>query len=129
MNDHPNALALLRIAHQTLLDNVLPDAKPEQVYALRMIANAIGIATREMENHADHATTEARSMAALYNEAMTPGRETENNRKLARDIRSGAFEANAQQHAALFAHLRATTRHKLQVAHPRALQGDIKNNQ
>jgi hypothetical protein len=36
MNDRPTPLELIRIANDTLANDVLPDAAPEQRYALRM---------------------------------------------------------------------------------------------
>ena len=42
MNDRPTPLELIRIANDTLTNNVLPDAKAEHLYTLRMIANALG---------------------------------------------------------------------------------------
>lgn len=121
MNDHPNALELVRIAHQTLTQDVLPGAKPEQIYALRMIANALGIATRELESHDANTAAEARSLDALYGETQNTLGLHSRNRQFAQDIRRGAFETNNAAVAALRQHLLATARAKLAAAYPKGL--------
>ena len=61
MNDRPTPLELIRIANDTLTNNVLPDAKAEHLYTLRMIANALGIAARELEAQEANAKSEITS--------------------------------------------------------------------
>ena len=121
MNDHPNALELIRIAHQTLAGDVLPDTKPEHLYTLRMIANALGIAIRELESHDADAATETSGLNALYNETKDVKDLRARNRQFARDIRSGAFESSSAQEADLRRHLLAITRAKLAAAYPKGL--------
>ena len=121
MNDHPNALELIRIAHQTLASDVLPNAKPEHLYALRMIANALGIAIRELESHDANAASETSGLNALYRETKDTEDLHARNRQFAQDIRSGAFESSGAQEADLRQHLVATARAKLVVAYPKAL--------
>lgn len=126
MNDHPNALELIRIAHQTLQSDVLPDAKAEHVYPLRMIANALGIAARELEAHDKDVADETRGLNLIYNESKNFDDPLDNllarNRRFAQDIRSGAFETGAAQEAQLRQHLVVTARRKLAAAYPRGLQ-------
>ena len=122
MNDHPNALELIRIASQTLESDVLPSAKPEHVYALRMIANALGIAARELETCEQNALDEMRSLNALYHDTAPATDVHERNRRLAQDIRSGKFEASSTEGAQLRQHLSATARAKLAVAYPKGLE-------
>ena len=121
MNDHPNALELIRIANETLASAVLPDAKPEHLYPLRMIANALGIAARELEAQDANAESETRGLDALYNEAKPAEDLYARNRQFARDIRRGAFESTGAQQAKLRQHLMATARAKLAAAYPKAL--------
>lgn len=122
MNDHPDAVELLHIARQTLTDQILPDAKPEHAYALRMIANALGIATREIEMLKETTHREAQSLAALYCEAPAMGDLDQNNRRLARDIRAGKFEKDPDTQQQMMQHLRAVARDKLAAANPRLLR-------
>ena len=121
MNDHPNALELIRIAHQTLASEVLPDAKPEQVYALRMIANALGIATRELESHDANTAAETRGLNALYGETKDTRDLHARNRQFAQDIRRGTFEGSSTQEAELRQHLLTTARAKLAAAYPKGI--------
>ena len=126
MNDRPSALELIRIANETLTRTVLPDAKPEQQYALRMIANALGIAARELEAHARNADDEILGLNTLYAALDKPIKNIHDlpvrNRKFALDIRYGKFENNVDQAARLRQHLLATARAKLTSAYPKGLQ-------
>lgn len=120
MNDPPNALELIRIAHQTLTQDILPGAKPEQLYTLRMIANALGIAAREIASHDTDAAAETRGLHALYGETSTADL-LARNRQFAQDIRHGKFEINSAQEADLRQHLVTTARAKLAAAYPKGL--------
>jgi hypothetical protein len=126
LNDRPDALELLRIANHTLTQEILPNAKPEQLYTLRMIANALGIATRELELRDSDAGNESRNLAALYADAAPKGTLLQQNQKFADDIRAGRFEQSAAQQAQLRQHLIATARAKLAVAYPKGLLGNDK---
>ena len=121
MNDHPNALELIRIANQTLQSAVLPDAKPEHVYPLRMIANALGIAARELEAHDSDTASETQGLDALYGNPLNASDLHNRNRQFASDIRHGKFEHDAAQAAQLKQHLIATARAKLSAAYPKGL--------
>ena len=121
MNDRPDALELLRIANHTLAQEILPGAKPEQLYTLRMIANALGIAARELESRDADIASESRSLAALYENAALAGSLQQLNQVLACDIRAGKFEQSAEQDVQLRQHLLAVARAKLVVTYPKAL--------
>lgn len=126
MNDQPTPLELIRIANQTLQSDVLPGAKPEQLYPLRMIANALGIAARELEAHDRDAADETRGLNLLYNDSRNFDDLHTRNRQFARDIRSGAFEADLARQAQVRQHLVLTARRKLAAAYPKGLQSDEK---
>ena len=121
MNDHPDALELIRIANQTLAQDILPGALPEQRYTLRMIANALGIAARELEARDTDAAVETRGLNTLYGESKNTEDLQQRNRQLSRDIRRGMFESNSAQQAKLRQHLIASARAKLAAAYPKAL--------
>jgi hypothetical protein len=123
MNDHPNALELIRIANQTLTGEVLPHAKPDQLYTLRMIANALGIAARELETHDKNAADETRGLNLLYNDSKNFDDLTVRNRQFANDIRRGTFDADIAQEARLRQHLVVTAQRKLAAAYPKGLEG------
>ena len=65
MTDHPNALELIQAANDELARVLLPNARPDQLYTLRMIANALGIAARELAAHDSDTTTETRGLNLL----------------------------------------------------------------
>ena len=121
MNDRPTPLELIRIANQTLQTEVLPGAKPEQLYPLRMIANALGIAARELEAHDRDAADETRGLNLLYNDAKNFDELNVRNLRFAKDIRCGTFEAGNAQEAQLRQHLVVTARRKLAAAYPKGL--------
>ena len=127
MNDRPHALELLRSVHHTLAQEILPGAKPEQLYTLRMIANALGIVTRELESHDTDAAAETRGLNALYGESQESGKLHARNRQFAQDLRRGLFERSSAQEAELRQHLLSVARAKLAVAYPKGLTGIIKN--
>jgi Domain of unknown function (DUF6285) len=49
MRDRPNGAALLDVARRSLLDEVAPALKGQPRYITLMVANAMGIAARELE--------------------------------------------------------------------------------
>lgn len=126
MNDHPTPLELIRIAHATLANAVLPDARPDQLYPLRMIANALGIAARELEAHDRDVADETRGLNLLYNDGKHLDDLAVRNRRFARDIRSGAFESDIAQEAQLRQHLIVVARRKLAAAYPKGLGFSVK---
>jgi hypothetical protein len=93
MNDRPDALELLRIANETLVQDILPEAKAEQLYTLRMIANALGIAARELEARARDDAVEAQGLVALYGPQASSEVLPALSRRFAADIRAGRILA------------------------------------
>jgi hypothetical protein len=121
MNDHPHALELIAAARDELQRILLPAARPDQQYTLRMIASALGIAERELASDASNRNNERYSLARLYGltgDGNTPL--VEQNCRLAQDIRAGRYD----DAAALRTHLLLTARAKLAAAYPQGLTGD-----
>ena len=87
---------LLASARALLLDDLLPELPPGQERKIRMIADAMGIAERELHDSANAVSRELRVLAELYEEAPpplpAPDDITEHlrsmNARLVRDIRS-----------------------------------------
>lgn len=129
MNDRPTPLELIQIANDTLAREVLPDAKPGQLYNLRMIANALGIAARELAAHDKDIADETRGLNLLYNDNKNFDDIKARNKQFAQDIRRGQFETDIAQHAQLRQHLIIIARRKLAAAYPRGLQAEDKNIQ
>ena len=100
MLNPPPGHALLASARALLLDEVLPAMPPEQARTLRVIADAMGIAERELHGSADDAIHELRLLAEFYGETppalLAPNEVTGHlcrlNSRLARDIRTGVLD-------------------------------------
>ena len=91
MQDEPSGAALLDVARQALTDEVAPALTGRQRYVVLMVANAIGIAAREIvESDALNATAE-RVLAGEPVEALVQA------------IRTGMRDADPDLHAALTA--------------------------
>jgi hypothetical protein len=142
MNDRPRAPELLSIAQEALAAEILP-ALPERLrYTALMVANAMGIARREIETGEAAANAELHRLQALFSErqhrsaAETNGPMSRSggitgsapaliealdgyNRRLADDIRAGRFDG--EERAVLLEHLRRTTEEKLAVSNPKLL--------
>jgi hypothetical protein len=124
MNDRPTPLELIQIANDTLAREVLPAAKPEHLYPLRMIANALGIAARELAAHDKDVTDETRGLNLLYHDQKNFDELAARNRQFAQDIRQGKFESDIAQEAQLRQHLIVIARRKLAAAYPKGLQDE-----
>ena len=122
MNDRPTPLELIQIANDTLSREVLPDAKPEHLYPLRMITNALGIAARELAALDKDISDETRGLNLLYNDQKHFDDLKARNRQFAHDIRHGRFETDIAQQAQLRQHLIVIARRKLAAAYPKGLQ-------
>jgi len=96
MKVEPAGAELLRVARASLLESLLPLLPAESHYTARMVANAMAIAARELEQP---------SAAGVPDAA-----------RLAREIREGRHDAG--EIAAL---LREITRARLAVSNPRLL--------
>ncbi len=126
MNNHPNAQELLAIARDTFKADILPVLPEKLRYLGLMIANAMGIAQREIEAGDAPARAEFERLRNLFHERSKPLAEDalhtaleSYNHRLANDIRAGRFDDG--ERAALLEHLRQTTADKLAVSNPRAL--------
>lgn len=93
--DHPSGAALLDVARRALLDELAPALSGRQRYVALMVANAIGIAMREIEHIG--ATTDA------WDKALAPVADAEGDRiaELVKAIRAGRQDGDAALHAAL----------------------------
>ena len=100
MLNPPAGPDLLASARALLLDDLVPALPPEQAHKLRMIADAMGIAERELRGSADDAIRELRLLAEFYDETppamLAPGEVAGYlrgmNARLTRDIRAGALD-------------------------------------
>lgn len=120
----PDAQALLAIAHETLVRELLPQLAPEARYAGLMVANAMAIALRELAASpalADAARTlEVAAKALDEADADTAGWASAE-RRLARHIRRSQAGADPSADAAIHGALCLTAHARLAIDNPRAL--------
>ena len=87
-----------------------------------MIANALGIAARELAAQHTDANAETRGLNLLYTDHTHFDDLPARNRQLALDIRKGRFEADTARYAQMRQHLVVTARRKLAAAYPKGLE-------
>lgn len=104
MRNSPDAAGLLRIARDTLLNELLDALPEERHYAMRMAANALAMAAREAESGDADLVKELRLLSELYGEdavqaagASLRERIAKMNKRFARDIRDGIFDGACAQ--------------------------------
>ena len=104
MRNSPDAAALLRIARDTLLNELLDALPEERHYAIRMAANALAMAAREAETGEADLVKELRLLGELYGEDVVQAaganlheRIAKMNKRFARDIRDGIFDGACAQ--------------------------------
>ena len=123
--DGLDGVELLRIASETLMEQVGPAVPGDRRYELLMANNAIGIAARELEAGEGPARAALARLEALYEEPSTAGewrgRLHALTARFAADIRAGAFDGEPRRSEAL-AHLREATLDAVRVGNPRFLQ-------
>jgi hypothetical protein len=127
MRNKPDAAGLLRIARETLLNELLDLLPEERRYAMRMAANALAIAARETEVGEADLVDELRLLSELYGEdvvqdagATLQERSAKMNKRFARDIRDGIFDGACAQ--GVRALLMDQVRARLRVSNPGYLQ-------
>ncbi len=132
MQDRPTAAELLDIARETLLNDILPALPEERRLDALIVANVMAIAGREAEAGDDVLRHELARLLALYGgEPPAAGGRDERaalvarlTRRLAADLRSGAFDGDGERLDQVRAHLLETTRQKLRVNNPRYLAAE-----
>ena len=100
MLNPPPGHDLLASARALLIDDLLPELPPAQARKIRMIADAMGMAERELHDSAKAARRELRLLAELYDETPPPLLAADDmaeplrsmNARLVRDIRTGALD-------------------------------------
>ena len=104
MRNSPDAAALLRIARDTLMNELLDALPEERHYAMRMAANALAMAAREAETGEADLVKELRLLGELYGDDVVQAaganlheRIARMNKRFARDIRDGIFDGACAQ--------------------------------
>lgn len=129
MLDRPDGAELLAIARRTLLDAVLPALPDTRRYDALMIANALAIAIREQQVGDEFMRQDLESVFRLYgmekerestSEEMAAALETLD-RRLAAEIRSGAWDAPGRREAARLRLLDVAVR-RVRLSNPKYLK-------
>ncbi len=133
MRDHPDGAELLQAARALLRDSVLPALPAEQRHAALMIANAMGIAERQLRAGDAPAVEEWRSLRRLLgvgdgeDEPAPPSADELEaalqglNRALVQRIRAGEADPGQALHAALRHHLEFVALQRLAESNPKVL--------
>ena len=127
--DRPDAAELLEIARAALRESVLPELSGEARFSALMVANAMAMAIRELQQGAGLDRDARDDLATLYGDdaasADTASADAASAEdlpaRLARDIRTGRFDTGA---AAERVHrlLLADVRRRLAIGNPRYLE-------
>ncbi|MBL0141170.1 MAG: hypothetical protein IPP91_03680 [Betaproteobacteria bacterium] len=124
MKVEPLAADLLEIARATILEQIVPSLPQSQRYAALMAANALAIAGRDLAAPSS-AAAEISRIATLLGDWTPPVEDAEALRegtaRLAASIRQGRYD-EGEARSRLLEHLRETTRARLAVSNPKALE-------
>lgn len=121
MRDSPDGAELLRIARATLLQELLPQLPARSRYPALMVANAMGIASRELGATGAH----TQAVKTLFRELYGAQAETEASgerelaARLAQDLRTGEFDGEMLRVGEL---LLAEVRERLRISRPKYLR-------
>jgi hypothetical protein len=99
MPDSPEGAEILGMARDVLLKELLPLLPPEKKYQTLMVANAMAISGRELDQGDEAERIELRILTDLYGEeppdpASSAERIAGLNARLAADIRAGLFDGD-----------------------------------
>ncbi len=130
MASPPAAVDLLDEGRRTLIDILLPLLPADRRYDGLMVANAMAIAAREARFGDQLLREEVRGLASLWGaseveEGGSPpqlrSRLMELERRLAQEIRSGAYDAPGARRDAVRRHLRESARARVGLSNPKAV--------
>ncbi|MGE8051397.1 DUF6285 domain-containing protein [Pseudomonas monteilii] len=114
MSFSPDAENLLLTARLSLLNDVLPQLPESLRYQVRMIANAMVIASRELKQGDNANAREAQIVEGLLTQSTA--------KNLVSAIRSGEFDQPGQLQESLLAGLSEIIRNDLLINKPKAVQ-------
>lgn len=114
MREHPNGAELLAIAREVLRKELMPFLPKEKAYQALMIANAMGIAERQLQNGAEAEQEERRRLEDLLGQSADLATL---NRLFATAIREGRFDDDAEARRILL----SATMQRVRESAPKAL--------
>ena len=116
MSQSSMAANLLATARNLLRSEIVPALSGSLRFPAAMIANALAIASRELELGADNRTELRSLLARLYPELAETAPLDDLQRRFARDLRAGRFDREG--HAGLRALLRSYIQLRLKISAP-----------
>ncbi|MDD3352973.1 DUF6285 domain-containing protein [Zoogloea sp.] len=119
MRSLPDAAALLKIARDGLLNELLPHLPKEHHYTALMAANALAISMREISADDGQHKAEAALLHELYGQAAADEGVDAFAAHLARDFRAGRFDDRLNDAGEL---LMAEVRARLSISNPKYLK-------
>jgi hypothetical protein len=120
-DDLPAGAALLGLARDVLLQDLLPLLPPERHLDARLVANCMAIADREAADGAAPSQDILRRLREFYDAGDDAGDAADLPARFARDLRMGAFEISPEREAGARAILWQITMARLRHANPRFL--------
>ncbi|AKQ70018.1 hypothetical protein A176_006930 [Myxococcus hansupus] len=114
MRERPDGAELLAVAREVLLKELLPSLPGDKAYSARMIANAMGIAERQLRCGDGPQDVERKALSALLGR---DGELTALLREFAARIRQGQFDDSAKARELLW----ASTVQRVRESAPKAL--------
>lgn len=121
MKHRPDGRELLIEARRTFKERLLPALPDDLRYDALMVVNTLGIVAREWATDTTEAAALLESVNALLGDDGPAPSVAEAERRLARAIRTGRFDAQTRREALLNA-LGALTRARLRVDSPKMVE-------
>lgn len=116
---------LISVARAALTEDIVPNVPAERRYTALMLANALGIAARELATGDGPLRDALQRLESLYETDARgepdEGRLLQLERRLAREIRAGTHDAGPTQEQ-VAAYLETRTRNQVAISNPRYLQ-------
>ena len=129
MQDGPTSKDLLETAHAVLRNDILPDVSSGNKHNVLMIANAMAIATRQIELRCDADKSELHSLQQLFSEDLGDGQTPSPNRDIAglnklliAEIMSLSFGQPSERRDDIFTHLVENISRELEISNPKYLK-------
>ena len=122
MRDRPNSVELLHIARTRLLEELLPALPAENKYSALMVAAAMAIVMRELENGEGAEAEELAMLSELLGEGVSTKPDLlDANRRFAAGLRAGEFETSTIDQDLARRVLKHATLSKLGESNPKYL--------
>lgn len=122
MRTRPNGADLLAAAQKLLRDQLLPELPEAQKHTALMIANAMGVAMRQLQAGEAAELEERLSLARLLHRSVIgPQGTNTGDRELGQLLRTGLADPGKPRRADVLKHLRTAVRQAVMESNPKYL--------